>query len=91
MWVIRRSNERLHELVGAVLIAEGAIVELVTAPLAAAVQTGAPKSDVSSAAALAQTLLDARLVVMPGSTSGLFFQQEILPALGVADKVRLKV
>lgn len=28
---------------------------------------------------------------MPGSTSGLFIQREILPALGVADNVRLKV
>jgi len=89
--VVILSNEGLHELIDANLIAEGSIAELATAPLAAAVQTGAPKSDVSSVAALTQTLLDARLVVMPGSTSGLFIQREILPALGVADKVRLKV
>jgi molybdate transport system substrate-binding protein len=89
--VVILSNEGLHELIGAGLIAEGSIAELATAPLAAAVQTGAPKFDVSSVAALTQTLLDARLVVMPGSTSGLFIQREILPALGVADRVRLKV
>ena len=89
--VVILSNEGLHEPIGAGLIAEGSIAELATAPLAAAVQTGAPKSDVSSVAALTQTLLDARLVVMPGSTSGLFIQREILPALGVADRVRLKV
>ncbi|TXN76927.1 substrate-binding domain-containing protein [Methylobacterium sp. WL8] len=89
--VVILSNEGLHELIDANLIAEGSIAELATAPLAAAVQTGAPRSDVSSVAALTQTLLDARLVVMPASTSGLFIQREILPALGVADKVRLKV
>ncbi|MGU3419153.1 substrate-binding domain-containing protein [Methylobacterium sp. D54C] len=89
--VVILSNEGLHELVDARLIAEGSIAELATAPLAAAVQTGAPKFDVNSVAALTRTLLDARLVVMPGSTSGLFIQREILPALGVADNVRLKV
>lgn len=85
------SNEGLHELVSAGLIAEDWAAELASAPLAAAVRTGAPRSDVSSVAALTRTLLDACLVVMPGSTSGLFIQREILPALGVADKVRLKV
>jgi molybdate transport system substrate-binding protein len=89
--VVVLSNEGLHELIDAGLIAEGSIAELATAPLAAAVQTGAPRFDVSSVAALTQSLLDARLVVMPGSTSGLFIQREILPALGVADKVRLLV
>ena len=89
--VVILSNEGLHELLSANLIAEGSVAELATAPLAAAVRTGAPNPDVSSVAALAQTLLDARLVVMPGSTSGLFIQREILPALGVADKIRLRV
>lgn len=89
--VVILSNEGLHELVDASLIAEGSVAELATAPLAAAVRMGTPKPDVSSVAALTQTLLDARLVVMPGSTSGLFIQREIFPALGVADKVRLKV
>jgi molybdate transport system substrate-binding protein len=89
--VVILSNEGLHELIDAGLIAEGSIAELATAPLAAAMQTGAPRSDVSSVAALTRTLLEARLVVMPGSTSGLFIQREILPALGVADQVRLRI
>lgn len=89
--VVILSNEGLHELVGAGRIAEGSAAELATAPLAAAVRTGAPRSDVSTVAALIRTVLAARLVVMPGSTSGLFIQNEVLPALGVADRVRLKI
>ena len=48
--VVILSNEGLHELIDAGLIAEGSIAELATAPLAAAMQTGAPRSDVSSVA-----------------------------------------
>jgi molybdate transport system substrate-binding protein len=40
---------------------------------------------------LKQTLLDARLVVVPGSTSGLFVKDEVFPRLGIAEKVAFKV
>jgi molybdate transport system substrate-binding protein len=38
-----------------------------------------------------QALLDARLVAMPGSTSGLFVKNEVLPKLAIADKESTKV
>ena len=89
--VVILSNEGLHELVEAGWIAEGSAIELATAPLAAAVRTGAPRPDISTIEALTRTLSDARLVVMPGSTSGLFILNDILPKLGIAETVRSKV
>lgn len=89
--VVILSNEGLHELVEAGRIVEGSAIELATAPLAAAVRTGAPRPDISSIAALTRTLQAARLVVMPGSTSGLFILNDIFPKLGIAETVRSKV
>lgn len=45
----------------------------------------------STVAALKEALLKARLISMPGSTSGLFIKNDMLPRLGIADKVSLKV
>lgn len=89
--VVILSNEGLHELTGEGRIVEGSAVELATAPLAAAVRAGAPHPEIGTAAALARTLTAARLVVMPGSTSGLFIQDTVLPRLGVAGTVRKRV
>lgn len=89
--VVILSNEGLHELVEAGRILAGSSVELATAPLAAAVRAGTPKPDIASVAALACSLREARLVAMPGSTSGLFILNEVLPRLGLADAVRTRV
>ncbi len=89
--VVILSNEGLEELRQAGLIAGDPALELATAPLAAAVRAGAPRPDVSSVAALTRTLSDARLVVMPGSTSGLFILHTVLPKLGIAGTVRKRV
>ena len=89
--VVILSNEGLHDLAGEGRIAEGSAVELATAPLAAAIRTGMPRPDVGSVAALTRTLAEARLIAVLGSTSGLFIQNTVLPALGIAGSVRLRV
>lgn len=85
------SREGLEELTAAGRIAQGTDVGLATSPLGAAVRAGTPKPNVSTVKALTQTLLNARLITMPGSTSGIFIKDKVLPQLGVADKVSLKV
>ena len=35
--------------------------------------------------------MKARLIVMPGSTSGIYIRDKVLPKLGIADKVSVKV
>src|ERR1700757_2530478 len=89
--VVILSNEGLHELTEAGWILEGSATELASAPLAAAVRTGTLKPDISTVEAFQSSLLNARLVVMPGSTSGLFIKNQVLPKLGVAEEVRSKI
>ncbi|KMO34050.1 hypothetical protein VQ02_19735 [Methylobacterium variabile] len=89
--VVILSNEGLHELAGAGRVAAGSAVELATAPLAAAVRAGAGRPDIATVAALTRTLSEARRVVMPGSTSGLFIRDVVFPKLGIAGTVRARV
>jgi len=89
--VVIMSKEGLKELIAAGRIAPGSEAELATTPLGAAVRAGAPKPDISSIDALKQALLKAHLVVMPASTGGIFMKNEVLPKLGIADKVSLKM
>ena len=85
------SKEGLDELIAAGRIAAGTEVGLASTPLGAAVRAGSPRPDVSTVAALKDTLLKARLISMPGSTSGMFIRDDVFPRLGIADKVSLRV
>ena len=89
--VVILSREGLGELVAKGRIVDGSAAELATVPLGAAVRQGSPHPDISNVSALKQTLLNAGLVVMPGSTSGLFVKDEIFPKLGIAGKVSFKI
>ncbi|MFH6786426.1 MULTISPECIES: substrate-binding domain-containing protein [Methylobacterium] len=87
--VVILSNEGLHELTEDGRIVAGSAVELATAPLAAAVRTGAARPAIGTVAALTRTLAQARRIVMPGSTSGLFIRDSVLPRLGLAGAARV--
>jgi molybdate transport system substrate-binding protein len=89
--VVIMSKEGLNELIAAGRIAPGSQAELATTPLGAAVRAGTPKPDITSVDAFKQTLLKAHLLVMPASTGGIFMKNEVLPKLGIADKVSLKM
>lgn len=81
------SREGLDELAACGRIVEGSAVGLACVPLGAAVRRGDPKPDIGSVDSFIRTLLAARQVVMPGSTSGLFVRDRMLPDLGLADRV----
>lgn len=85
------SKEGLDELTAAGRIAAGSEVGLARVPLGAAVRQGSAKPDISSVDAFKRALLGARLVAMPGSTSGLFMKNEVFPRLGIADKVSSRI
>jgi molybdate transport system substrate-binding protein len=89
--VVILSKEGLSELIVMGRIIDGSAAALATVPLAAAVRAGSPKPDIGEVASFKQALLDARLVVMPGSTSGLFVKNEIFPMLAIADTVSSRV
>jgi molybdate transport system substrate-binding protein len=60
-------------------------------PLGAAIRQGSVKPDISTVDALKRALLSARLVALPGSTSGIFMRNDVFPRLGIADKVSSKL
>jgi molybdate transport system substrate-binding protein len=66
-------------------------VKLAGVPLGAAVRQGSAKPDITSVDALKRALLNASLVALPGSTSGLFMKNVVFPRLGIADKVSSKL
>jgi molybdate transport system substrate-binding protein len=89
--VVILSKEGLNDLIATGRIASGSEAGLATVLLGAAVHQGAPKPDISSDDALRRALLGAHLVAMPASTGGIFMTKEVLPKLGIADKVALKM
>ena len=88
--VVILSKEGLKELMAAGRIATGSEAEVATVMMGAAVRAGAPKPDISSVEAFKQTLLNAKLLAMPGSTGGIFMKNEVFPKLGIADRVSMK-
>ncbi|AWN38866.1 substrate-binding domain-containing protein [Methylobacterium radiodurans] len=89
--VVILSKEGLGELIVANRIIPGSERALASVPLAAAVRQGTPKPDLSTIEGFKTALLGAHMVVMPGSTSGLFVRDEVFPKLGIADKVTFTV
>ena len=89
--VVILSGEGLEELIAAGRIVTGTEVGLARSPLGAAIRAGSSRPDFSNVDALRESLLKARLIVMPGSTSGIYIRDKVLPKLGIADKVSVKV
>lgn len=85
--VVILSREGLTELIDAGRIAPGTDVDLAQVPLGVAVRAGVPKPTVSTVEAFKQLVLNAKVIAMPGSTSGIWLKTDLFPRLGIADKV----
>ncbi|HZE59618.1 MAG TPA: substrate-binding domain-containing protein [Burkholderiales bacterium] len=89
--VVILSREGLAELVAVKRIAAGTDVDLARVPLGAAVKAGAPKPDVTTVEGFKRAVTSAKLVAVPGSTSGIWLKEELFPRLGIADKVNIRM
>jgi molybdate transport system substrate-binding protein len=89
--VVILSREGLADLIAQGRIVAGTDVDLARVPLGAAVRAGAAKPDVSTVEALKQTLLNAKTIAVPGSTSGIYLTTKLFPQLGIADRITVKV
>ncbi len=87
--VVILSREGLTGLIAAKHIAAGTDVDLAQVPLGVAVRAGAARPDVSSVETFKQTLLKAKTIVVPGSTSGIWLKTDLFPRLGLADKINV--
>jgi molybdate transport system substrate-binding protein len=89
--VVVLSREGLNGLIAAKRISAGTDVDLARTPTGVAVRAHAPKPDLGSVEAVKQALLNAKVVVIPGSTSGIWAGTELFPRLGIAGKINVKV
>ena len=88
--VVILSREGLSELIAAKRIAAGTDADLARVGLGVAVRAGTPKPDVSTVDAFKQVVLKAKTIAVPGSTSGIWLTNDLLPRLGIAEKVNVK-
>lgn len=84
------SREGLNDLIGEGRIVAHSDIDLASTPLALSVRAGAPRPDIGSLDALRQTLLSARSVTFPASTSGTYLTGTLFPRLGIADRMAAK-
>lgn len=84
------TREGIDELIAQGKVAAGSRAELASAGLGIAVKRGAAKPDISSTAALKQTLLNAKSVAYTATgASGLYFAR-LLERLGIAEAMKPK-
>ena len=89
--VVIMSGEGLDDLIAAKLAVADTKVALSRAGLGVGVKAGAPKPDLSTVEAFKAAVLAAKVIAVPGSTSGIWLTKELFPRLGLADKLDVKV
>jgi molybdate transport system substrate-binding protein len=77
----------LDDLIKQGRVVAGSRVDLVRSTIGMAVRAGAPKPDISTVAALTETLLRAKSIAYSASASGIYLSTEMFQRLGIADKV----
>ena len=83
-------DEALNDLVQHGRIDGASKKVLARSLIAMAVRSGAPKPDISTVAALKQSMLDARSIAWSDSASGNYLQNTLVPRFGIADQLRAK-
>ena len=68
-------------------LVKGSRVDVVRSQIGAAVRKGTPKPDISTVAALTQTLLNAKSVAYSASASGTYLSTEMFAKLGVQERL----
>lgn len=89
--VVILSREGLAELMAENKIAPQSDVDLAQAPLGLAVPAGSPKPDISTTESFARALVNAKKIVVPGSTSGIYLTTELFPHLGISNQLLIQV
>lgn len=84
------SREGLDDLIAEKRIVPGSDVNLGQTPLGLAVRAGAPKPDISTVEAFKRTMLQAKSVTFPGSTTGIYMVKKLFPQLGIASEMAPK-
>jgi molybdate transport system substrate-binding protein len=89
--VVILSAGALDDLIARGFVQPGSRVDLVRSRIGMAVKAGAMRPDISTLAALKQTLLNAKTVGYSSSASGVYLTTELFPSLGIADQITPKL
>lgn len=89
--VVILSREGLAELVEQNRILSGSVVDLAQVPLGLAIPSGNPRPNISTVKSFTDTLVQAKKVVVPGSTSGIYLVQDVFPRLDITNKISVQV
>jgi molybdate transport system substrate-binding protein len=89
--VVILSREGLDQLIAEGRIAAGTDIDLARTPLGMAVRAGAPKPDISTVDAFKRTLLGAKSITFPDSTTGIYMTDTLFPRLGIAGEIAGKI
>lgn len=81
--VVILSREGLNDLIAANRTAAHSDVDLARTPLGMAVRAGVPKPDISTVEAFKNTLLAAKSITYPSSTTGIYMATKLFPQLGI--------
>ena len=88
--VVILSREGLNDLIANNRIAAHSDADLAKTPIGMAVKAGAPKPDISTVEAFKHTLLQARSITYPSSTTGIYMATKLFPQLGIAKEMAAK-
>jgi molybdate transport system substrate-binding protein len=89
--VVIMSREGLNELIVEGRTVAGTDTDLAQTPLGMSVRAGAPKLDISTVDAFRQTLLRAKSITFPSSTTGIYMTTKLFPQLGIAGEISGKI
>lgn len=84
------SEGGLEALVKDGRLVPGSRTDLARSQIGVAVKKGTPRPDISTVAALRQTLLDAKSIAYSASASGTYLSNDLFPRLGVAEQIKDK-
>jgi molybdate transport system substrate-binding protein len=85
--IVILSREGLNDLISANRIVAHSDIDLAKTPLGLSVRAGAPKPDISTVEAFKNTLIHARSITYPSSTTGIYMATKLFAQLGIANDV----
>jgi molybdate transport system substrate-binding protein len=89
--VVIMAREGLNDLLAEGRIAAGTDVDLARTPLGVSVRAGAPKPDISTVDTFKKTLLRAKSITFPSSTTGIYMMTKMFPELGILSAIEGKI
>jgi molybdate transport system substrate-binding protein len=87
--VVILGSDAIDKLIAAGHLAAGSCVDLVTSPISVAIQSGAPRADITSASSLKASLIKAKSISYSTGPSGVYLAQ-LFEKMGIADELKAK-